>query len=155
MTRALFVAACLIGCLQAQSAEDVFRAVIRANDLDTLKRLPVNIKDRLDNTPLHYAALYGSMESVRILLDRGADVKARNKSEATPLIYGAYNFDKARLLVEKGSDVNAEVGGRDDASAGGRLRPRQHRDSPLSDRKRSRRESHRPAGFRRAANGRV
>jgi ankyrin repeat protein len=107
MQRALFVVACLIGSLQAQSADDVFRA-IRANDLNTLRRLPVNVKDRLDTTPLHYAALYGSTESVRILLDRGADVKARNKSEATPLLYGSYNFDKARLLVEKGSDVNAK-----------------------------------------------
>jgi ankyrin repeat protein len=111
LKRALYVAVCLIGSLRAQSAEDVFRA-IRANDLDTLRRAPasvsVYIKDRLDNTPLHYAALYGSTESVRILLDRGADVKARNKSDATPLIYGAYNFEKTRLLVEKGSDVNAK-----------------------------------------------
>jgi ankyrin repeat protein len=105
--RAFLVAACLIGSLQAQTAEDVFRA-IRANDLDTLKHLPANIKDRLDNTPLHYAALYGSTESVRILLDKGAEVKARNKSDVTPLIYGAYNFDKTRLLVEKGSDVNVK-----------------------------------------------
>ena len=106
--RALYlVAVCLTGSLHAQSVEDVFRA-IRANDLDTVRRAPVNAKDRLDTTPLHYAALYGSTESVRILLDRGADVKARNKSEATALLYGAYNFDKTRLLVEKGSDVNAK-----------------------------------------------
>jgi ankyrin repeat protein len=110
--RALFIvlgSACLFGSLQAQSAEDVFRA-IRANDLDTLRHLPaaaVNAPDRLNTTPLHYAALYGSVDAVRILLDRGADVKARNKSDVTPLIYGAYNFDKTRLFVEKGSDVNA------------------------------------------------
>ena len=107
MRHALVISIFLAGCLQAQSADDVFRA-IRANDLDTLRKLPVDLKDRLNNTPLHYAALYGSAESVRILLERGADVKARNKSNATPLIYGAYNFDKARLLVEKGSDVNAQ-----------------------------------------------
>lgn len=106
MKRALLVAGCLAGFLRAQSADEVFRA-IRANDLDTLRKAPVDVKDRLNNTPLHYAALYGSTESVRILLDRGADVKARNKSDATPLIYGAYNFEKARMLVEKGSEVNA------------------------------------------------
>lgn len=97
---------CLAGFLHAQNADDVFRA-IRANYLDALRRMPVNVQDRLNTTPLHYAALYGSTDAVRILLERGADVKARNKSEATPLIYGAYNFDKARVLVEKGSDVNA------------------------------------------------
>jgi len=93
--------------LNAQTADDVFRA-IRAGDLDALRKMPANVKDRLDNTPLHYAALYGNAESVRILLERGADVKARNKSDATPLIYAAYNFDKTRLLVEKGSDINAK-----------------------------------------------
>ena len=106
MKRALFITACLAGFLSAQNADDAFRA-IRANNLDTVRKLPVEVKDRLNNTPLHYAALYGSADAVRILLDRGADVKARNKSEATALIYGAYNFDKARMLVEKGSDVNA------------------------------------------------
>jgi ankyrin repeat protein len=99
----------VLGLIQAQTAEDLFRA-IRAGDLDRLRQVPANLinsKDRLETTPLHYAALYGNAESVRILLDRGADPKARNKSEATPLIYAAYNFDKTRLLVEKGSDVNA------------------------------------------------
>ncbi len=104
---------CIIGLIQAQTAEDFFRA-IRAGDVDSLRHLcvnPVNIKDRLDTTPLHYAALYGNAESVRILLEHGADVNARNKSGATPLIYGAYNFDKTRLLVEKGADVNAKSTG--------------------------------------------
>ena len=96
----------------AQSAEDFFR-VIRAGDSAALIKLSansVNVKDRLDTTPLHYAALYGNTESVRILLEHGADVKARNKSDATPLIYAAYNSDKTRLLVEKGADVNAHSG---------------------------------------------
>ena len=104
---------CVIGLIQAQTAEDFFRA-IRGGDVDSLRRLSatsVNVKDRLDTTPLHYAALYGNAESVRILLEHGADVNARNKSGATPLLYGAYNFDKARLLVEKGADVNAKSGG--------------------------------------------
>ncbi len=99
----------VLGLLRAQAADDFFRA-IRSGDLGALRHLsanPVNVKDRLDTTPLHYAALYGNTESVRILLDRGADPTARNKSEATPLIYAAYNFDKTRLLVEQGADVNA------------------------------------------------
>jgi ankyrin repeat protein len=101
----------VIGLTQAQTAEDFFR-VIRAGDAESLRRLcanPVNVKDRLDTTPLHYASVYGSAESVRILLDRGAEVNARNKSGATPLIYAAYSFDKTRLLVEKGADVNAQA----------------------------------------------
>lgn len=97
------------GLSYAQSADDFFR-VIHAGDSESLRRLAatsVNVKDRLDTTPLHYAALYGDLESVRILVDRGANLDARNKSDATPLIYAAYNFEKTRLLVEKGADVNA------------------------------------------------
>jgi ankyrin repeat protein len=99
---------CLAALVRAQTAEDVFRT-IRAGDNNTLRKMPVDVKDPLGTTPLHYVALYGNTESVRILLDRGADPNARNKSEATPLIYGAYNFDKARLLIEKGGDVNAQT----------------------------------------------
>src|ERR1700683_3914704 len=89
----------VLGLIQAQTAEDFFR-VIRAGELDRLRQLsahPVTVKDRLGHTPLHYAALYGNVESVRILLEHGADVNGRNKSEATALIYAAYDFDKTRL----------------------------------------------------------
>ncbi len=91
-------------------SEDLFR-LIRAGDNDGLRRLAANPNalSRLGETPLHYAATYGSAESVRILLDRGADPNARNRSRATPLIYGAYNFEKTRLLAEKGADVNARA----------------------------------------------
>jgi ankyrin repeat protein len=93
-------------------AEAYFRA-IRAHDLTALKSLckqgVAGVKDRLDYTPLHYAALYGSTESLRIVLEAGADVNARNSSQATPLLYAAYSLEKTRLLVEKGADVNAKA----------------------------------------------
>jgi ankyrin repeat protein len=94
---------------RAQTADDIFRA-IRADNLDVLRSLPsasVNLHDGLDSTPLHYAALYGSPAAVRLLLDRGADPNARNKSENTPLIYAAYQLAKTQLLVAKGAQVNA------------------------------------------------
>src|SRR5579859_3670811 len=89
-------------------AEDLFR-LIRAGDTDGLRRAAgnPNVVSSLGEAPLHYAATFGSVDSVRVLLERGADPNARNRSGATPLISGAYNFEKARLLVEKGADVNA------------------------------------------------
>jgi hypothetical protein len=61
------------------NADEYFHA-IRANDLKTLQQLvaagSANVRDSLDSTPLHYAALYGSVESVRLLLSAGADANA-------------------------------------------------------------------------------
>ncbi len=88
-----------------------FARAIRANDLAGLRKLAsspaaANLRDKLKATPLHYAAIVGSPEAVRILLNAGADPKARNQSAATPLIYAAWSFEKTRLLVENGAEVN-------------------------------------------------
>lgn len=102
---------CSTAALGAADPDQFLRA-IRANDLKSLKTLcqegVTGVRDRLDWTPLHYAALYGGADSVRILLEAGADPNARNSSQATPLIYAAYSLEKTRLLVEKGGDVNAK-----------------------------------------------
>jgi ankyrin repeat protein len=94
------------------TADDILR-IIRGNDLKALKDMSragvADIRDRLDWTPLHFAALYGSVESVRILLAAGADPNVRNKSDATPLMFAAYSLEKTRLIVEKGGDVNAKT----------------------------------------------
>jgi ankyrin repeat protein len=93
------------------TAEDYLR-VIRAGDLASLSALckmgTIGVRDHLDWTPLHYAALYGTAEAVRIVLEAGGDPNARNRSQITPVVYGAYSFEKTRLLVEKGGDVNAK-----------------------------------------------
>jgi ankyrin repeat protein len=105
---------CALSMASAQSApakaEDLFR-LIRTGDTDGLRRAAgnPNVVSSLGETPLHYAATYGSVDSVRVLLERGADPNARNRAGATPLIYGAYNIDRAHLLVEKGADVNAHA----------------------------------------------
>jgi ankyrin repeat protein len=68
-------------------------------------------------TALHLAAFFGHRDLAALLLDRGADVNARSKSERfaqsnTPLHAAAANkqVDVARLLVERGADVNARDG---------------------------------------------
>jgi ankyrin repeat protein len=88
-----------------------FARAIRANDLGTLRKLAstpaaANLENNFHSTPLHYAAIYGSAEAVRILLEAGADPNVRNQQKATPLIYAAWNFAKTRLLVDKGAQVN-------------------------------------------------
>lgn len=43
-------------------------------------------RDSKGNTPLHYAAGYGRGEFVKLLLEAGADGKAINEADHTPLV---------------------------------------------------------------------
>jgi ankyrin repeat protein len=87
-------------------------SAIRSNDLAKLNQLvqsrqAANIATGLRATPLHRAALYGSVEALQFLLDKGADANAANQAGATPLILAAWSFERARVLVEHGAAVNA------------------------------------------------
>lgn len=97
---------------KAASAADYLRVTL-ANDLNALRQFThetrPQISDTLGWTPLHYAALFGTPEALRVVLDAGADPNARNLAQATPLLFAAYNFEKTRLLVEKGADVNTKT----------------------------------------------
>jgi ankyrin repeat protein/mono/diheme cytochrome c family protein len=58
-------------------------------------------------TPLMQAVLYGNAQSVRLLLDSGADPNIKNDVGATALMWAVGEPEKARLLLEHGADVNA------------------------------------------------
>jgi ankyrin repeat protein len=84
---------------------------IRADNLTKLRQL---VRSRADakmangvgQTPLHYAAMYGSPEALAYLLKMGAGPNARNLSGATPLVLAAGSYERTRLLVEHGATVN-------------------------------------------------
>ncbi|HZH30892.1 MAG TPA: ankyrin repeat domain-containing protein [Pyrinomonadaceae bacterium] len=59
--------------------------------------------------PLHSAALEGTSEGVRLLLDHGAQVNATDRFGRTAIWNSALggNADVARLLIERGAIVNA------------------------------------------------
>eukprot|EP00386_Alphamonas_edax_P007983 GDKI01026324.1.p1 GENE.GDKI01026324.1~~GDKI01026324.1.p1 ORF type:complete len:327 (+),score=80.09 GDKI01026324.1:109-1089(+) len=62
------------------------------------------------STPLHCAAHQGHTHTARMLLNRGADINARNQLQETPLhIASRYGHtDTVRLLLERGADVHAK-----------------------------------------------
>jgi len=90
----------------------------------------VNVKDRWGRTPLDYArqkkneeiirllstkvtSLYQAMQlgdvaKVKVFLEQGADVNAKNENGQTPLLLAAQNNDvnTAKLLISAGADVN-------------------------------------------------
>ncbi len=93
-----------------------FSRAIRADDLATLRSLTrasesLKVESSLHMQPLHYAALYGSLEALRLLLDAGADPNARNQQGATPLLYGAWDPARTKLLVDRGARVNVAATG--------------------------------------------
>ena len=59
--------------------------------------------------PMHLAARQGEVESVKALIDAGADVNQRGAGDpVTPLVIATMNghFDLAKLLLDKGADPN-------------------------------------------------
>ena len=55
-----------------------------------------------------YASAYGSLSALKLLLDAGADVNARDSLGATALMWSVTEPDKVDLLVARGADVNAK-----------------------------------------------
>ena len=80
---------------------DRFYDVIRANDLAGLRSLvgqgaTVNTRDRRGETPLQYATVVGSLDSMKLLIEAGADVNAQNDFGATALIWAATDLGPSR-----------------------------------------------------------
>ena len=87
---------------------------VRSGDEAALDRLIaadpeiVNAKDAGSSTPLHHAAGFGTLASIATLLDKGADLNARNRLASTPLHWAVHDLAKVRLLVLRGANVNAK-----------------------------------------------
>jgi ankyrin repeat protein len=58
-------------------------------------------------TPLMFAALYGDAPTLEQLLKMGGNSNLRNDSGATALMWAAPDFEKTRVLIVHGADVNA------------------------------------------------
>jgi len=69
--------------------------------------------------PVHAAASVGDVETMRLLLDRGADPNARQQAGFVPLHAAAGNgdLDMARLLIARGADRHARTDDGKDAAA--------------------------------------
>jgi len=86
---------------------------LRAGDGPALRKLlrddptAVNLKGAGGATPLMYAAVYGDADSVRLLLEAGAEPNLRNDAGATALLWAVDDLDKTRLLLKAGADANA------------------------------------------------
>jgi ankyrin repeat protein len=93
-----------------QGVADQIYAAIRSGDNARLLQnvADVNVRERRGGaTPLMHAAAIGSLETMKLLIDKGADVNARAAGGATALMWAAADLAKIRLLLDRGADVNA------------------------------------------------
>ncbi len=109
---------CVCGVLAApaQDLNERFYDAIRNDNTQALQKLirnagksapAIDPKDKRGTTPLMYAAAVGSLRSMSMLADAGADVNAKNEFGVTALMWCATDEARVRLLLSKGADANA------------------------------------------------
>jgi len=74
-------------------------------DVNAQARNPMKVK------PIHAASASGQLEIARFLIERGADVNARQQEGFTPLheAAGSGKIEFARLFLDHGADLNART----------------------------------------------
>ena len=95
--------------LVVQAQESSLFDAIRNNTLTAVTPETVNTRDRRETTLLMYAAAYGSLDTLTLLLNSGADVNAKNSFDSTALHWAAAEPERAARLIAKGADVNART----------------------------------------------
>lgn len=75
------------------------------------KQIEIDVADKWEKTPLHYASMMGSTISVIYLIQRGASTKSVDIYGNTPLgvamLYKQFNY--AITLIQKNADVKVPV----------------------------------------------
>ena len=109
----------ILAALACASCTPTLHKAVRAGDADRVRELldagaDVNVRetsnDRLQYTPLHWAAYYGHLEIAEILISRGADLDAEDPSYSTPLYLAAEQGHPkvVEFLISKGAKVNVK-----------------------------------------------
>ena len=109
----------LMACIIALTSGCAPALVTAAMDRDTervrtLLNAGADVNSRLSmtgDTALHWAAYYGSIDIIKLLLEKGADVNAINGSRETPLNRAARgnHVDIINFLLNKGADVDSAI----------------------------------------------
>jgi ankyrin repeat protein len=91
----------LIEAAKIGDVEAATRFLVRGDHVDDYQRVEIK-------TPLNWAAHNGHLETVRLLLDHGAQLGATDRSVRTPLMNAALmgHVEVVKLLLARGASVN-------------------------------------------------
>jgi ankyrin repeat protein len=112
MSRSLMVLFTAGTVLFAADSRDLLVA-IRNGDSPQVQKLlgagaDANIADGDGTSALMHAVIESDVNVMKLLIEGGANVNARNALDSTALMYAATNVAKTRLLLEAGADVKVK-----------------------------------------------
>src|SRR5262245_4034745 len=90
----------LVDALRRNDRADIAAAAVHGD---------VNAADENGTPALMHAGVYARLESVALLIDRGANVNAANGFGSTALMWAAPRTPIVRLLLARGADVTAKA----------------------------------------------
>jgi ankyrin repeat protein len=95
--------------LLAAGSPELFIAIRNGDHAQVTKLLragtDVKSADSDGTTALMHSAIESDVRMMKLLIDGGANVNARNALDSTALMYAATNLAKTRLLLDAGADV--------------------------------------------------
>ncbi len=85
---------------------EILSDVAAAPGFSGISVVDVNSRGRNGETPLHWMAVLGDANAIRLLLDAGADVSSPDDEGNTPLHVAVKwrQTEAARVLLERGAD---------------------------------------------------
>ena len=75
------------------------------------KGADINIQeDKQGDTPLHVAIKHNRLKAIKILIENGSDINAKNKNIKTPLHLASElnHIEVIKLLIQNGADINSK-----------------------------------------------
>src|SRR5712692_166937 len=112
MSRSLTLLFMTYAWLFAASSSDLLVAIRNGDHAQVQKLLragaDVNTVDADGTAALMHSVIESDVNMMKLLIDGGANVNAKNTLDSTALMYAATNLAKTRLLLEAGADAKVK-----------------------------------------------
>jgi uncharacterized protein len=111
---AVILSACSFFALIAQTSSSQIFEAVKNDDIKKVRSLldqganPNGYDDDSDHV-LMYAALYSSIDCMKLLIEKGSDPNAKNSLDETALMWSVHDLAKMKLLIQHGADINAKA----------------------------------------------